>query len=330
MGLLDQAYLDNGLTESSFTVLIKVIPFQFYAWLTLAAVPIIIWTNRDFGPMRLAQENYLASEIKEETPKAAEVEAPPLSLFIVPLTVLLGLIAGFLTWYAIEDSLTSSHIRSTLILAYVSAGTSSALLMLKYQKVALNDSLNTFIKGTESMVFVVIILIFAWSLGSVIKDLGTAATISALVGDSISPAALPAIVFILGAVVSLSTGSSWGTFAILLALAIPVANTIGAPLYLTVAAVLSGGLFGDHTSPISDTTVLASLAADCPHVNHVKTPIHYALITGGITFLTYLLAGYYPSPWILIPAVLVLFFTIQLIMGKWGASPDSHQPQPSI
>jgi len=330
MGLLDQAYLDNGLTESSFTVLINVIPFQFYAWLTLAAVPIIIWTNRDFGPMRLAQKNYLASEIKEETPKVTEVEAPPLSLFIVPLTVLLGLIAGFLTWYAIEDSLTSSHIRSTLILAYVSAGTSSALLMLKYQKVSLNDSLNTFIKGTESMIFVVIILIFAWCLGSVIKDLGTAATISALVGDSIPPAALPAIVFILGAIVSLSTGSSWGTFAILLALAIPVANNIGAPLYLTVAAVLSGGLFGDHTSPISDTTVLASLAADCPHVNHVTTQLYYALITGGITFFTYLLAGYYPSPWILIPAVLVLFFTIQLIMGKWGAITDSHQRQPSI
>jgi len=344
MGLIDQAYLDNGLTESSFSVLINVIPFQFYAWLTLAAVPIIIWTNRDFGAMRLAQEKYLASELESEAQnektnekKSAEkettqistdktnanIETPPLSLFLAPLTILLGIIGGFLTWYAIEDSLTSSHIRSTLILAYVAAGTSSALLMLKHQQVALGDSLNTFVKGTESMVFVVIILIFAWCLGSVIKDLGTAATISALVGDSIPPAAFPAIVFILGGIVSLSTGSSWGTFAILLALAIPVANDIGAPLYLTVAAVLSGGLFGDHTSPISDTTVLASLAADCPHVDHVTTQFYYALITGGITFFTYLLAGYHPSPWILIPAVIVLFVTIQVIMRKWGASSDA-------
>ncbi|MFT5212280.1 MAG: Na+/H+ antiporter NhaC [Flavobacterium sp.] len=186
----------------------------------------------------------------------------------------------------------------------------------------MSDSLATFIKGTESMVFVVVILIFAWCLSSVIKDLGTAATISALIGDTIPPAALPAIVFILGAIISIATGSSWGTFAILLTLAIPVANNIDAPLYLTVAAVLSGGLFGDHTSPISDTTVLASIAADCPHVNHVTTQFYYAMITGCVSFAAYLVAGYYPTPWILLPALIILYILIQIVMKRFGAPMD--------
>lgn len=329
MGLIEQTYKENGLSESSFTVLINAIPYQFYAWLTLAAVPIIIWTNRDFGPMKSAQQRYLendssiASE-KVENDVTPTNSAPKLSLFIAPLTILLGLVAGFLTWYASNDALTSSHIRSTLILAYVSAASASAFLMLKHQKVSLSESLSTFIKGTESMVFVVVILIFAWCLSSVIKDLGTAATISALIGDTIPPAALPAIVFILGGIISIATGSSWGTFAILLTLAIPVAHNIDAPLYLTVAAVLSGGLFGDHTSPISDTTVLASIAADCPHVNHVTTQFYYAIITGSVSFAAYLVAGFYPTPWILLPALIILFILIQIVMNRFGAPMDEN------
>ncbi|MFT7686416.1 MAG: Na+/H+ antiporter NhaC [Candidatus Azotimanducaceae bacterium] len=332
MGLIDPIYKDNGIDESSFAVLINVIPYQFYAWLTLAAVPIIIFTNRDFGPMKAAQEKYLSEDLSrtiqqksehevEQTEGVASETIPNtnLSLFIAPLAILLSIVAGFLIWYASIDSLTSSHIRSTLILAYVSAASASAFLMLKHQNVTLSESLTTFIKGTETMVFVVLILIFAWCLSSVIKDLGTAATISALVGDSIPAAALPAIVFILGGIISLATGSSWGTFAILLALAIPVANNIGAPLYLTVAAVLSGGLFGDHTSPISDTTVLASIAADCPHVNHVTTQFYYAIMTGSVSFAAYLVAGFYPTPWVLLPALLTLFILIQIIMKRFGS-----------
>ncbi|MFT6752574.1 MAG: Na+/H+ antiporter NhaC, partial [Candidatus Azotimanducaceae bacterium] len=115
MGLIEQTYMENGLTESSFTVLISAIPYQFYAWLTLAAVPIIIWTNRDFGPMKTAQQDYLVyddlTEPEEVENDVASTSPPPkLSLFIAPLTILLGLVAGFLIWYASIDELTSSHI----------------------------------------------------------------------------------------------------------------------------------------------------------------------------------------------------------------------------
>ncbi len=322
MGLIEQAYTDAGLAETSLSVLVSVIPYQFYAILTLAAVPIFIMGGRDFGPMEKAQKQYVPTGRLETNPGSPDLDSgrqPPLSLFIVPLTILLGLIGGLLSWYALADDLTSTHVRSSLTIAYCAASIACALLMYKHFDTPLNDSLNTFIKGTESMVFVVTILIFAWSLSSVIRDLGTAQTISQLIGQGLNPSLLPALVFLLGAVISLATGSSWGTFAILMALAVPVAHNIGAPLYLTVAAVLSGGLFGDHTSPISDTTVLASIGADCAHINHVTTQFYYALLTGSVAFMTYLVAGFFLTPWVILPAFVVLFLTIQFISRNYGS-----------
>jgi Na+/H+ antiporter NhaC len=326
MGLIEQAYVDTGLTETSLSVLLNVLPYQFYAILTLTAVPFFIFSGRDFGPMKKAQEQYNPVELSETDADAAEVEAPPLSLFVVPLVILLGTIALLLSWFAINDDLTSTHVRSTLTIAYMAASMACAMLMYKHQETSLNDSLATFIEGTQSMVFVVMILILAWSLSSVIKDLGTALTISQLIGEGLNPSILPALVFILGAIISLATGSSWGTFAILMALAVPVAFNIGAPLYLTVAAVLSGGLFGDHTSPISDTTVLASIGADCAHIDHVSTQFYYAMVPGSIAFLAFLLAGFYPTPWITLPAIIVLFFAIQIIGRKFGSSSVYNEP----
>ncbi len=300
------------------------LPFQFYAILTLSAVLFFVISGRDFGPMGRAQQRFLSLDkatAEERIEVVDDGAGPPrLSLFIVPLSILLGLIGVLLTWYAVNDELTSIHVRSTMTIAYAAASIACAYLMFKHQKVAMNDSLNTFIRGAESMVFVVIILILAWSLSSVIKDLGTAQVLSTLVGGNVSPALLPAIVFVLGAIISIATGSSWGTFAILMTLAIPVAVAVDAPLYMTIGAVLSGGLFGDHTSPISDTTVLASIGADCAHIDHVSTQFYYAMVTGGVAFATFLIAGIYDSPWLILLAMAVLFVTIQLLCKRFGTS----------
>jgi Na+/H+ antiporter NhaC len=315
MGLIDQAYSDVGLTETALSVLIKLMPYQFYAILCLVAVPMLVFTNHDFGPMKKAQQQYEKLRLKghSSTKDPAQTESPePMSLFVIPLATLLMLIAGLLGWHASNDDLTSPHIRSSLTIAYLSASLASAILMYKIHDINLADSLDTFVKGTETMMFVVIILILAWSLSSVISALGTAQTLSVLIGQALNPSLLPALIFVLGAVISLATGSSWGTFAILMALAIPVAHNIGAPMYLTIAAVLSGGLFGDHTSPISDTTVLASIGADCPHIDHVTTQFYYAGIIGSVAFLAFLVTGFYPSEMIIIPAMVLLFTVIQI------------------
>ena len=127
------------------------------------------------------------------------------------------------------------------------------------------------------------------------------------------------IVFALGAVISLSTGSSYGTFAILMAIAVPVGFELGASMYVTIAAVLSGGLMGDHCSPISDTTVLASVGADCPHLNHVTTQGAYAGLTGTVTLFAYWMAGLYETPYVLAIAIVVLFISMTLAMRYFGS-----------
>ncbi|MCB1644829.1 MAG: hypothetical protein KDI36_05220 [Pseudomonadales bacterium] len=318
MSLIDKAYTNSGLTAEPLSVLLNVMPFQFYAILALLSVPLVIVAGRDFGPMARAQARF--SDKGSETALEAE-PAPPVSpagdtgmdLFLVPILTLLGLIAGLLIWYAWHDDLTSVHVRSTMTIAYVAASIACGSLMYKYFGTGMEESLNLFIRGAEKMVLVVVILILAWSLSSVIKDLGTAATLSSLIGSTINPGVLPAIVFVLGALISLATGSSWGTFAILMGLAVPVAVTVGAPLYLTIGAVLSGGLFGDHTSPISDTTVLSSIGADCPHIDHVNTQFHYALTTGVAAFFTFLAGGFITSPLVLILGIVLLIslFTLR-------------------
>ena len=323
MGLIEQAYGDAGLTEPALSVLLSVLPYQFYAIFTLAAVPFIIISGRDFGPMAKAQQKFQALEPvdngQEEAAQASgDLQSTPLSLFIIPLGLLLGTIAVLLSYFALQDDLSSIHVRSTMTIAYVAAAVASAYLMHRFQQVSFDDSLGNFVKGAERMVFVVIILILAWSLSSVIKDLGTAQTLSALVGEDVSPAFLPAIVFVLGAVISIATGSSWGTFAILMTLAIPVAVAIGAPLYLTIGAVLSGGLFGDHTSPISDTTVLSSVGADCPHIDHVSTQFYYALLVGTVAFMTFIAAGVLGSMLVGVAGLAVLFAAIQMISRRFG------------
>ena len=137
----------------------------------------------------------------------------------------------------------------------------------------------------------------------------------------------PIIVFVLGAIISLSTGSSYGTFAILMAIAIPVGFELGASMYLTIAAVLSGGLMGDHCSPISDTTVLASVGADCNHLNHVTTQAAYAGLTGLVTIFAYWMAGIYETPYVLLIAIVVLFVSMTLAMRFFGSEvvPDSRR-----
>jgi Na+/H+ antiporter NhaC len=337
MSLIEKSYAEIGLSEESFTVLIKVIPYQFYAFLALATVPIVIFMKKDYGPMRAAQARYLAKiaeeksapikEIFEESPVEDEVEITDdrIGIFLYPLGVMVLLIAGLITWHATHDGISSVHIRSTMIIAYLSASLTCAEMMRRYRSMSYTQSLAVFIKGAESMVYISIVLVLAWALGSVNADVHTADYIASLVGDSLPPMYFPMIVFVLGAIISLSTGSSYGTFAILMSIAVPVGFDLGASMYLTIAAVLSGGLFGDHVSPISDTTVLASAGAQCPHLDHVSTQAAYAGVTGLVAFIAYGLAGAYESPMVLPIAVVMLFLSMYFLMRLFGESGESGE-----
>jgi Na+/H+ antiporter NhaC len=321
--LIDKSYAEIGLTEEAFTVLLKVFPYQFYAFLALATVPIVIFLGKDFGPMRIAQERLLntaENAIGQVEPglKTVGPISERIDIFLYPLGVMLTLIGGLITWHATHDGISSTHIYSTLAISYLAASLTSMEMMRRHQSISYSDSLLVFIKGAESLVYISIVLVLAWSLSSITKDLHTAQYLSSIISGSVSPVYFPMIVFALGAMISLATGSSYGTFAILMSIAIPVGFELGASMYLTIAAVLSGGLFGDHVSPISDTTVLASIGAECNHLDHVTTQAAYAGVTGLVALFAFGLAGVYESPYVLPISVCVLFIAMAVLMRALG------------
>jgi Na+/H+ antiporter NhaC len=335
--LIEKSYTEIGLEENAFSVLINVIPYQFYAFLALATVPILIILGKDYGPMLSSQRalensednnvsspnDVLVNKLVKNEPivnHTASVSGPQakVGLFLYPLGVMLLLVAGLITWHATHGGLSSVHIRSTLAIAYLTASLTCMEMMRRHQSKSYSESLSVFIKGAESLVYISIVLVLAWSLSSVTKDLHTANYLASIFVGHIAPMYFPMIVFALGAVISLSTGSSYGTFAILMSIAIPVGFELGASMYLCIAAVLSGGLFGDHVSPISDTTVLASAGAECEHLSHVTTQGAYAVVTGLVALLAYGLAGAYESVYVLPVAILLLFFAMYILMKLYG------------
>lgn len=324
MSLIEASYAEVGLTENAFSVLLKVLPYQFYAFLALLTVPIVIWTRRDYGPMRRVQKQYLADLANSSHDAGATVVADATSatdhvgIFLYPLGVMLLLVGSLITWHWNHDGVTGVHIRSTLAISYLTASLTCAIMMRRHKGIHFGESLELFVRGAEKLVYISIILVLAWSLNSVTDDLRTADYLASIISDSVAPAYFPMIVFVLGAVTSLSTGSSYGTFAILLPIAIPVGIDLDASMYPTIAAVLSGGLMGDHASPISDTTVLASVGADCNHLSHVTTQGAYAALTGVITLIAYWMAGVYETPYVLLLAVLMLFISMTLAMKFFG------------
>jgi Na+/H+ antiporter NhaC len=331
MSLIERNYASVGIEANAFTVLLEVIPYNFYAFLALLTVPIVIWTGRDYGPMRRVQAAYLERIRREGPPEAVPEESVKqaeshVGIFLWPLTVMLVLVFGLIAWHATHGGITGIHIRSTLIISYLAASLTCMEMMRRYQQKAYRQSIRTFITGAEALVYVSIVLVLAWSLSSVTNDLNTAGYLASVIRGTVSPALFPMLVFILGAIISLSTGSSYGTFAILMAIAVPVGFELGASMHLTIAAVLSGGLMGDHCSPISDTTVLASVGADCDHLSHVWTQGAYAGVTGAVTVVAFWLGGVYETHWVLIIAVVVLVAAMTTMMRAFGA-PEAGAPR---
>ncbi|MFQ3221023.1 MAG: Na+/H+ antiporter NhaC [Paraglaciecola sp.] len=325
MSLIGNAYAEIGLTDQPYEVLLSVLPYQFYAILSLLAIPMLLSTGKDIGPMAKAQAKYNQSMSKQ--PLAQEnitLEGElintnsTLATFIVPLAVMLTSLVIFISYFAYTEGVRSIHVNSGICLSYIFASLSCAYMMRRQSKTPYQKSLNHFIRGMEKLISVCFILVLAWSLSSICKELDTGMYLASLIGDSISPSLFPALVFLIGALMSFATGSSYGTFAILMISVVPVAHSLDASLTLTIAAVLSGGLFGDHTSPISDTTVVASMGADCNHIEHVSTQFYYASFVGVMTFIAFIISGFYQSSLVILMMILLQFILITCVMKRFG------------
>ena len=196
-----------------------------------------------------------------------------------------------------------------------------AILMAVCKKIfTISEAIDVWIDGMKGLVITGVILILAWSLSSVIKELGTAKYLTSLLSNSIPGFLLPSVIFIFGAVISFATGTAYGTMGILMPLAIPLAHAINPDMtyiIMSTSAVLTGAIFGDHCSPISDTTILSSMGAGCNHIDHVKTQMWYALFVAGFTILFgYIPVGLGLPIYIVLPVAVIVLAIAIYFLGK--------------
>jgi Na+/H+ antiporter NhaC len=308
-----------------FWLLVQSLPFRFYNWFMLLLVFLVVWLMRDWGPMHHAEKAASSRRVCETEELDPPAQPGSIALALVPLGVLVvGIPVGlfidgggaerpftFQSWVQAFGAANAARVfvLATAVASGVAMGLSA--VWARSGRSRQSASRDAFLAGMQHMFLPALILVFAWMLNSVIKDLGTAGYLVSLLSEQLAPGALPALVFVLASVISFSTGTSWGTMAIVMPLVIPVAAELGGlgqagavstVFVATIGAVLAGAVFGDHCSPISDTTVVSSFSCDCDVMAHVRTQLPYALMAGTIAVLMgYGPAGFGVSPWLLLP-----------------------------
>lgn len=309
MSLLEQQFQSLQIDSSDFAALISAMPYQFYAWLAVLAVPVLALTQVDFGPMKRselrAQLDNREPETNSTSNSAVIADKPVVnnaraSYVWLPLLVL-GVV---LMWTLVPlgfpfGRVSGADFRAGLSTSYIAAGLCLVALMAFYGSRRIMDSVKQYLEGVGRMTQVAIMLLLAWALGDLLGVLGTDVYVASVASQNINPAFLPVMIFIVSCLISFATGSSWGTYAIMIPLSLPAAVAIGAPVEVCIGAILSGGLFGDHCSPISETTILAATGANCDQFEHFQTQLPYALSNGAICLAGFLIAGILATPWIL-------------------------------
>lgn len=354
VGLIKDAFNSIGVSVDAFGVFLQTIPFRFYNILILAFIVISAVLMKDFGPMRDAEIKARRGEKLSTYDSSGKVEddlAPKegvkLSVWnaIIPIGTLIvvALISFYYSGYsaiqASQDATLSTLFKETpfsftaIKEAFSASDASLALIqsafvasivgiiMASVKKIfKVSEAIDVWVDGMKTLVITGVILILAWSLSSIINELGTAAYLIQLLSGSLPEFLLPSLIFVLGSIISFATGTSYGTMGILMPLAIPLAHSMNPDMGYIIAstsAVLSGAIFGDHCSPISDTTILSSMGAGCNHLDHVKTQMPYALFTGVITIVFgYIPVGLGLPIYLALPLSLIMIFIGIQVLGK--------------
>lgn len=274
------------LEQSAVSILIQTIPLNFYALLTLAIVLYTIVADKTHGPLKQAELE------QNKTQKHLELDVPASKarFMVVPLLTMSLSMVGFMFITGNGDFTAGSGSKSVLYATSLACIVAYAM-MVGSKKFNHKQMTEISFKGMAELLPLVTIVLFSLALGASLKQLGTGIFISNLVAESLPYFLIPAVIFIAGALMSFSTGTSWGTFAILIPIGMPLVIHLGLPAPLVLAAILGGGIFGDHCSPISDTTAVSAVASGCDLLEHVKTQLPYALTAGGLTIVAYLIAG---------------------------------------
>ena len=285
LGLIVTAIDSQVISGDGISLLIDSIPYNFYSLFTLAIVLGVIFLNINIGPMKHSTPvPYLVQHDE------ADIKATPYKM-ILPILVMVLMVPVGLYFTGEGDIFKGSGSTSVYYAVIV-----TLLFMYLYYVPSKTLSHKNYFKGLYEgigdMIPVGMIMVFALLIGKVIGDLGTAKYLAHLLTGNISPILIPFLIFIVASITAFSTGTSWGTFSIMMPIGLALGATMDLHIPLVIAAVISGGIFGDHSSPISDTTIISSMAAGCDHVEHVRTQLPYALFGGLLASGAFLAAGW--------------------------------------
>ncbi|VEF47079.1 putative sodium/proton antiporter NhaC type [Bacillus freudenreichii] len=341
IGIIGTVLATHNITDiSAFTAFLKIIPMNLYVWATLGIVFIIAIRNVDFGTMRAHEERTMETgipydpdkeipgEIKEELPSSEKGTVGDLLWPIVALFV--GTIAA-IVWSGLKESEGGATImdifgNADVSLALVYGGLLGLVVsaISFFRQKAINSSMDSSLLlkgigvGMKSMLPAVLILVFAWAIITLIDELGTGVYLGNVVANSqMDIAFLPLVMFVVAGLMAFATGTSWGSFGILLPIAGQVVAATDMSMMLpALAAVLAGSVFGDHCSPISDTTILSSTGAGCNHMDHVITQLPYALLSALIAAIGFVVMGLTDNGMMGLAAVIVLLIIFALTTKK--------------
>ena len=363
LSLIKDAYIAIGQPDvNAFAIFVETLPYRFYNILMLAFVFFSAYTLREFGPMHTAavrayetghvsNPETTSSVMNQENSFMLPKEDREYSIYnaIIPILVLIVVsIVGFyingkaslegdvlkaveanpFSFASLRDCFGAADASIVIFEAALLSSLVAIGMGLQQKIFDLHEAIETWVFGVKALVITAVILILAWSLSAIMKELGTATYLVTILSDSTPQFILPTVIFILGSIISFSTGTSYGTMGILMPLTIPLANAVGIHTglegnelstytILNVGAVLTGAIFGDHCSPISDTTILSSMASSCNHMDHVSTQLYYALFVGVVAILFGFLPAAFGVPvYILLPLGLLVVYLVIRFYGK--------------
>lgn len=353
VGLIQDGLKMIGSDADGYSTFLATIPYRFYPISMLLFVFIISYFQRDFGPMYKAERRAWIegrlfnnsdsnqksldefSEIFGNEEKAKWYNGI-IPIFIIIFGTIIGLVyTGIsslqeqgISDYGLREIISNSDSYLALLWSSFTACIVAAIMILSQKIMSLSETIDAWFLGIRSMLLAIIILTLAWSIGAITVEMKTADYIISLIGGDISPHYLPVLIFIIAAITSFATGTSWGTMAIMMPIVIPLAHSVAGLnnlvpadstiiLYGVISSVLAGSVFGDHCSPISDTTILSSIASRCNHVDHVRTQLPYALVVAFVSMLLGdILSAYGYSPYLSFGLIGIVLLGVVLIFGR--------------
>ena len=323
--------------EDGFSIFLRAIPFNYYALLTILTMVLLVVLKIDYGSMRVHEDNALRGDIytTPDRPYAdaqddvVEEKGGVIDL-VFPILVLIGCCitgmlysGGFFSGVSFVEAFSASDASVGLMLGSFFAFVITVIFYALRRVLKFTDSMACIPDGFKAMVPAILILTFAWTLKAMTDSLGAAEYVAGVMETAATGLVnfLPAIIFLVGCFLAFATGTSWGTFGILIPIVVAVfQGTNETMMIISISACMAGAVCGDHCSPISDTTIMASAGAQCNHVNHVSTQLPYVMTVAAVSFVTYVIAGFVQNAWICLPIGIVLMtgtlFVIRAITGK--------------